>query len=147
MAFGCQRKRASGHPHRLVCFPRSCAVPRLFAPPTPEQRGGLRNRYSLPENEVVVAYVGRLVEDKGVRDLLEALGRPEAHRPFLTIWGSGPLAGLVEGVLGTGEVRGRFGGALDRGAVADALRELSTSSPSLTGTHRNIPRTVRPGDR
>ena len=98
--------------------------PLIFAPPTPEQRRELRSRYILPQNEVVVAYVGRLVEDKGVRDLLEALKRPEARQPFLAVWGSGRLAGLVEGAFRTDELRGRLGGSLDRGAVADALRSV-----------------------
>lgn len=112
----------SSTPSRVI--PGVVPDPEVFYPPTLEQRTSLRRKFGLPLGEPIVAYIGRLVEQKGVQDLVEALKRPEAGRPFLAVWGSGPLANTVEAVFSTGELRGRFGGALDRPDVADALRAV-----------------------
>ncbi len=56
----------------------------------------------------VFGYLGRLVEEKGVADLLEAFGRfhPEEDVSLLII-GDGPLRGDVEARLATQAMRGR----------------------------------------
>ena len=119
--------------------------PNVFQPPTDEQRRQLREQFQLPEHDVVVAYVGRLVEQKGLRDLLEAARLPEAGDPYIAIWGSGPLASLVEEALGTGGVRGRYGGPLPRSEVANALRAadvVAVPSRSKTDWREHFGRVV-----
>ena len=89
--------------------------------------------------------MGRLVEQKGVRDLLEAARLPEAGDPYIAIWGSGPLASLVEEALGTGGVRGRYGGPLPRSEVANALRAadvVAVPSRSKTDWREHFGRVV-----
>ena len=103
-------------------LPAAVPDPNVFKPATDEQRRELRRRFELPEQEVIVAYLGRLVEEKGVRDLVEAAKRPEAGDPYLVVWGSGPLAGLVEEAFGTGRLRGRYGGPVGRSEVANAIQ-------------------------
>lgn len=98
--------------------------PDLFVPPTAEQRKKLREQYGLPQDMIIVGYLGRLVDEKGVRDLLQALTMQESKHPFLVVWGSGPLENLIHTTFLKGDVRGRLGGALDRPEVANALRAV-----------------------
>ncbi len=56
-------------------------------------RGTLRARYNVPDNMVVITFVGRLVEDKGLDLLLDAAGQLNNRNvPAFQIWliGSGP---------------------------------------------------------
>jgi glycosyltransferase involved in cell wall biosynthesis len=46
-----------------------------FAPHTPEQRGAWRKAHRIPDDALVFVYVGRLVKDKGVAELLHAFTR------------------------------------------------------------------------
>jgi glycosyltransferase involved in cell wall biosynthesis len=60
-----------------------------FRPPTHEERLEARRVLGLPESEPVALFVGRLVEKKGARLLLETSRQMRAHR-FLMV-GDGPL--------------------------------------------------------
>lgn len=60
----------------------------------------VRARWDLPERYVLFA--GRLVEDKGIRDLVEALRLLGPDAPPLLVAGEGPLAEELDGV---GDVR------------------------------------------
>jgi glycosyltransferase involved in cell wall biosynthesis len=81
-----------------------------------------RSRFGLPQDEPVVGYVGRLDDEKGIKDLLLAMGSLGPSAPFLSVWGAGRLEGLVRHHLVGGQVRGSFGGALGLGEVPEALR-------------------------
>src|SRR6266508_2907006 len=96
--------------------------PATFEPAEPARRRALRRRFDLPLDEVVVGYVGRLHEQKGIHDLLAAFQCLGATAPFLALWGAGPLQDLVERTLKDGHLRGRFGGALELYEVAEALQ-------------------------
>jgi glycosyltransferase involved in cell wall biosynthesis len=96
--------------------------PTQFQPIGPTRRQALRHGFGLPLEEPVVGYVGRLHEEKGIPDLLSAFKRLGASAPFLSVWGAGPLKGLVERTLDGGDIRGRFGGALRVHDVAGALQ-------------------------
>jgi glycosyltransferase involved in cell wall biosynthesis len=96
--------------------------PATFEPAEPARRRALRRKFDLPLDEVVVGYVGRLHEQKGIHDLLAAFQCLGATAPFLALWGAGPLQDLVERTLKDGHLRGRFGGALELYEVAEALQ-------------------------
>jgi glycosyltransferase involved in cell wall biosynthesis len=98
--------------------------PDVFSPASSERRGQVRRRFGLPSDKVVIGFVGRLVEEKGVVDLIEAFGRAPTGGAFLVVWGSGPLRDMVHGAFASGRVPGRYGGALDRLEVADAFRAV-----------------------
>lgn len=70
--------------------------------PTPE-----RSQFGLPADEPVVLFVGRLIQGKGVWELLEAVRRVNAERPCRLL------------VLGDGELRDR----LRERAAADGLAD------------------------
>lgn len=65
--------------------------------PIPERisadaRNALRARIGVPEDRVCALFVGRLVEQKNVRCLLDAMAAlPVAKRPWLVLAGDGPL--------------------------------------------------------
>jgi glycosyltransferase involved in cell wall biosynthesis len=101
--------------------------PDVFTPPSRERREQLRLRFGLPSDKVVVGFVGRLVEEKGVADLIEAFTRSPRESAFLVIWGSGPLSHVVRDAFARGRVSGRYAGPLDRLAVADALGAIDVA--------------------
>jgi glycosyltransferase involved in cell wall biosynthesis len=80
---------------------------------TPASRGRFR-----------VGYIGRLVEEKGVRDLVEAVADcPDVE---LTLAGPGPLEGELRALAGTPSLQGRLTvlGLVDRAGVWRILREV-----------------------
>jgi glycosyltransferase involved in cell wall biosynthesis len=104
----------------------TAVVPAVVPEPEPASHAGedkeqLRASLGLPDDEVIVGFIGRLVEEKGIRDLLDALDLLGAQAPFLTVWGAGPLEPLVLKWLRDPSHRGNFGGALDLGDVSRAL--------------------------
>ena len=84
--------RATGFERRIDVIPHGVEVSQ-FTPARDEDR-----RRALGLRGVVVGYAGRLVEEKGITDLLEAtrlLARDEALEFTLLIVGAGPLEGTV----------------------------------------------------
>jgi glycosyltransferase involved in cell wall biosynthesis len=82
-------------------------------PTPPEKLHALRQELSLEPQTRVVAYIGRLMDTKGVLDLVEALSR---------LCRSGRDVALV--VAGTGPLDGAMAEAAARGGVADRLHLL-----------------------
>lgn len=84
-----------------------------------------------------LAFVGRLVEKKGVSDLLEALSllAERGLRPTLAIVGDGPLRETLEGVASSRGLAVEFLGHLPPDAVAEVLRESKVFvAPSRTAS-------------
>lgn len=77
-----------------------------FSPPTMHQRRDARSRWRLGENEVAVAFIGRLHADKGLNVLREALEgfREGSHPPVVLL-----LAGDADGA----DLGRSTGGGLD----------------------------------
>lgn len=73
-----------------------------------------------------LAFVGRLVSDKGCDQLIQALEllRSEGLTPRLTIIGDGPERAALEQMVQAGQLTGqvRFTGVLDQRGVAEELR-------------------------
>ncbi|MGK3953429.1 glycosyltransferase [Microbacterium sp. I2] len=84
-----------------------------------------------------LAFVGRLVEKKGVSDLLAALSllAERGLRPTLAIVGDGPLRQTLEEVASSRGLAVEFLGHLPPDAVAEALRESKVFvAPSRTAS-------------
>lgn len=67
----------------------------LFKPPTPTIKRQLRRKFSLTNREFLVGYCGRMIEDKGIRELIEAVRRARRVAKTnlgLALLGSGDLS-------------------------------------------------------
>lgn len=93
----------------------------------PEKNRGvnLRIKWALPEDRVILVYVGRLAPEKNVRLLLGAfshLHQAQPHRYHLVVIGDGPLRGSLQRLADkTGEVTWRSY-CQDAAALADIYR-------------------------
>ena len=67
----------------------------LFRPATAEQRARLRREHRLEESDILIGYCGRLVEEKGLIELMRAVASLPGHdacaRPVVGVLGEGPL--------------------------------------------------------
>jgi glycosyltransferase involved in cell wall biosynthesis len=108
-------------PIPTAVIPAVIPDPSQFLPSSPD-RTALRAKFRLPVDEPVVGFIGRLDEEKGIRDLLQAARLLGPSGPFFSVWGAGPLEKVVRRHLSAGQVRGSFGGALSLAAVPEALR-------------------------
>lgn len=96
-------ERFAVSPERIELSPQLGVDTDHFRPVTPEERRETRRRWGLAEDALVVGYCGRLVEEKGLLDLCQAVqaaqGRPGA-RLQLALLGDGPLRSRLEAVAG-----------------------------------------------
>lgn len=78
-------------PQRIRAIPNGCDAS-LFHP---GDRAAARAGLGLPEDAEIVLYVGRLVAEKGLRELLQATRRLATARPRarVVLVGEGPLQG------------------------------------------------------
>lgn len=108
----------------------TCVVPAVlpdsdaFRPPSDAEAREAREAFGLPTEpgRIVMGFIGRLVHEKGVEDLAEALAeavrRTRGNGAFLAVWGAGPLAPSLAQRL---EGRGRMLGPLRHEDVPRAL--------------------------
>jgi glycosyltransferase involved in cell wall biosynthesis len=120
---GVRRAHSSGLPlgTPTLVVPAVVPDPLRYRPPSDDERCAARRMLGLPTGRPVVAFLGRLVAEKGVRDLEESLRLLGSAAPYVAVWGAGPLEDEITRLLANG-VDGRFGGPLDFGDVPDALR-------------------------
>lgn len=98
-----------------------------FAPATANQRAAAREAYGLAANEIAIGSIGALVERKGHRILIDAIGRMAAFgaahlRCFIA--GSGPLRPALEAQISDHEISGKvqlLGPVDDARALLNAL--------------------------
>lgn len=72
--------------------------PDVFCPYAPAQREAYRQQLGISQGEFVIGFVGRFVEEKGLLDLVQAVGRLRASSKrelVLLLLGKGPLAESV----------------------------------------------------
>ena len=84
-------------PHRIRAIPNGCDAS-LFHP---GDRSAARRALGMAEDAEVVLYVGRLVAEKGLRELLHASRRLSTERPRarVVLVGEGPLRGELDAAL------------------------------------------------
>ncbi|MGW8267451.1 MAG: glycosyltransferase, partial [Longimicrobiales bacterium] len=132
--------------------------PKAFQPLEPQARQALRARLGVPSDGVLVLAVGRLVEKKGFRYLLEAFGRafpepsglrggepssstPAPPVPLLWVAGSGDLEAALSdlgGSLGLGD-RLRLLGNADRERVRELYQAADILAvPSVRDSAGNV---------
>jgi teichuronic acid biosynthesis glycosyltransferase TuaC len=103
-------------------------------------RASARHRLGVPPDAELVVYAGRLVPEKGLRELLEAMQLLAAQRPQLqlVLIGSGPMQDELR-TLTAGNASVRLTGALSPEAVAQWMvaADLITL-PSYSEGHPNV---------
>ena len=81
--------------NRLLVSPQLGVDAALFQPVDRPTRDGLRREMGIPEDAFLVGFCGRLIESKGIWDLVSALRQLRAQRPdsriHLSLLGFGPL--------------------------------------------------------
>ena len=110
----------ASHLHRLgaahVRVIYNGADPAVFRP---LDRQAARMRLKLPAEVPIVAFVGHLVEEKGVHDLIDALAQLRSLRAYAIFAGSGSLSAALEERCMRDGINATFYGMLDQERLAD----------------------------
>lgn len=86
--------------NRVEVLPQFGVDADIFYPCLPDRRESMRSGLGISPDEFSVGFVGRFVEEKGLLDLVEAVGKLRAasqRAPVLVLTGKGPLEGVVRG--------------------------------------------------
>jgi glycosyltransferase involved in cell wall biosynthesis len=84
----------------------------------PRDRLTSRAELDLPRDRCIVAYAGNLLRNKGLLELLDAIGRMTAHeRPLLVLAGTGDLRDDLEAKAANLRIEVRFLGALPHSRI------------------------------
>lgn len=124
-------------PDRIRAIPNGCDAA-IFHP---ADRAEARQALDLPADAEVVTYVGRLVPEKGLRELLVAAGQLRASRPRLqlVLVGEGPMHAELAALAAAGDLPVRFAGTRPPAEVARWMcaSDLVTL-PSYSEGHPNV---------
>ncbi|HEY0862316.1 MAG TPA: glycosyltransferase, partial [Pseudoxanthomonas sp.] len=124
-------------PDRIRAIPNGCDAA-IFHP---ADRAEARLALDLPADAEVVTYVGRLVPEKGLRELLVAAGQLRASRPRLqlVLVGEGPMHAELAALAAAGDLPVRFAGTRPPAEVARWMcaSDLVTL-PSYSEGHPNV---------
>ncbi|MGS1078606.1 glycosyltransferase [Pseudoxanthomonas beigongshangi] len=125
------------HPDRIRAIPNGCDAS-IFHP---ADRAEARQALDLPADAEVVTYVGRLVPEKGLRELLVAAGELRSTRPRLqlVLVGEGPMHAELAALAAAGDLPVRFAGTRPPAEVARWMcaSDLVTL-PSYSEGHPNV---------
>lgn len=124
-------------PSRVAVIPGGVEIERYD--PTRPRTGAWRRQLGIPTGAIVVGGIGRLVPQKGFRELIRAFASIDRRDVWLVIGGDGPeweeLQGLVEAFDLKGRVR--FPGFVD--AMPELLADLDIFVlPSLKESHPTV---------
>lgn len=125
--------RVWGVKNRVEVVPSGVDMQRVSLANAEEKRSAIRKKYKIPENALVLLYVGRITKEKNISFLLRAFTRvAEAFRPplYLLLVGGGPLEEEIRGkkiknVVLTGEIK--YPEVLSYYAVGDVFVFSSTT--------------------
>lgn len=124
-------------PDRIRAIPNGCDAS-IFHP---ADRAEARQALDLPADAEVVTYVGRLVPEKGLRELLVAAGELRSTRPRLqlVLVGEGPMHAELAAQAAAGDLPVRFAGTRPPAEVARWMcaSDLVTL-PSYSEGHPNV---------
>jgi len=84
--------------NKIAVLPQMGVDPDVFYPYPHEQREALRQELGISQGEFAIGFVGRFVEEKGILDLVEAVGRLKVcsrRGLVLVLTGRGPLENSV----------------------------------------------------
>ena len=128
--------RYGADPARLRTIPNGCDAGTFH----PRDRTAARAALGVGADERLVVYVGRLVPEKGLRELLAAVERlsGDAAPVSLALVGDGPMRGELD-ALAAGRPRLRLAGAQDPPAVARWMCAADVVTlPSWSEGHPNV---------
>ena len=124
-------------PDRIRAIPNGCDAS-IFHP---ADRAEARQALDLPADAEVVTYVGRLVPEKGLRELLVAAGELRSTHPRLqlVLVGEGPMHAELAALAAAGDLPVRFAGTRPPAEVARWMcaSDLVTL-PSYSEGHPNV---------
>lgn len=124
-------------PDRIRVVPNGCDAA-IFHP---GDRAGARQALGVAEDAELALYVGRLVAEKGLRELIDACSRMRKTQPRLqlVLVGEGPLRAELETLAATSGMPVRFAGAQPPSEVARWMvaSDLVTL-PSYSEGHPNV---------
>jgi glycosyltransferase involved in cell wall biosynthesis len=112
--FGLPEKRP------VMVIPGIIPDPELFDRAS-KSRPEARSRFWLPTEAVVIGFLGRLSEEKGVHDLLRVIERLDLPSVYWAVWGDGPLSTEVEECFAGNPDRGAWLGSIPLDRVPEAL--------------------------
>jgi glycosyltransferase involved in cell wall biosynthesis len=122
-------------PARVRVIPNGCDAATFHLRDRAEARAAL----GIAADAELIVYVGRLVPEKGLRELIEAMGTLATTHPraTLALVGEGPMRGALEGAVSGGRVR--LAGVQPPDVVAAwmAASDLVTL-PSYSEGHPNV---------
>ena len=115
--------------------------PRLFKPLSNEERTRRRDELGIPREALVLSYFGRLTEEKGIDELVQAArdlsSDPRLNHLFFLFVGNGPLRAKAEGIVAElSEKRAKFCPAIPHSEVGRTLAMTDVLVlPSRTATN------------
>jgi glycosyltransferase involved in cell wall biosynthesis len=122
--------RVWGVKNRVEVVPSGVDMQRVSLANAEEKRSAIRKKYKIPENALVLLYVGRITKEKNISFLLKAFERIKDENVYLLLVGGGPLLDELssekrERMFLTGEVK--YPEVLSYYAVGDLFVFSSTT--------------------
>jgi L-malate glycosyltransferase len=112
---------------KVEVIPQFGIDPEMFYPFTSERRQGVRQSLGISPDELVIGYVGRLMKEKGLFDLIEAVNKlrtTEQRKIVLVLMGKGVLEQAMRSMCGELGLRHVFLPARKNDQVAEVMNVM-----------------------
>jgi glycosyltransferase involved in cell wall biosynthesis len=115
--------RIGARPRRVYIAPAIGVNPDIFSPPTTLERSDTRAALTLDAHSILVTFIGRFVQEKGVIDLVLAMDKATTanNRLRLLLVGTGPLRDALVALAHTRPWLSILG-PIDQGGVARIMK-------------------------